>query len=170
MRKSIHSLLFISAFSPSLLILSLLNESDSHYKLESLMLLVLFVLFSLLAWLIVVGIQRLGESLPIKVKNIETKKSLLVPFLATLIFPGIMRTLETDFNVIKLILVCLFCSGFVLSYMPIHPILRLVGYRFYKLETEKGCRAALITKRPNANSEDIRSVIRITDNLLFESV
>lgn len=157
----------ISSFSPTLLVLGILEISKTGLGLEPISCIVAFILLSLLGWLILLGAESEGEALNINLKKIEPNDSLVIPFVVTFI-PSVLRALNVDLMAVQGCLLGLFMLGLVVSYIPIHPVLRMFGYRFYKSETEGGSVVTIIAQREVRDKDSIKSVVKISENLFIE--
>lgn len=67
------------------------------------------------------------------------------------------------FIIIALILVL----GLINS-IPYHPILRMIQFKFYKIESECGVVYTLISKREIKNPKEIKYVKKISNSMLME--
>jgi len=168
MRKIIRSALFTSAFSPILLVFGIILYAKVGFALESVSTFIAFILLSFIGWLIILGVEKQGEALRVQIKKFESNDSFIVPFLFSYSTPAFLRFFDLEIGLIGKITLALFIIGMVLSYFPIHPVLRCLGYRFYKCETDAGSVITIIVKRDVRKKETFKSVVRITENLFIE--
>ncbi len=168
MRNWLKTILFASAFSPTLLALAGVRYYSTgidpvFYQLVVISLLGITLPFLVLAW-----IKKESASINIKVKKVESADYLLLVFIGSYIAPIIMKVAEIDFGITSLIVGILFAVTWLISYIPSHPILYIAKFRFYKIESESGMVYTLITKRQIRSPQSIKSVKQISSSMLME--
>jgi hypothetical protein len=168
MRGIVKSLLVLSTFSTTCFGISIAFFIKAGLTIEVVCLLVCAFLLGILGWLLVLQIKNVGEAMPIQIKKIESNDSIIIPFMATYFVPAMIKikiedALWTYAGTIVLILI-----GLTVSYLPIHPILRAVGFRFYKCETHQGLVITVIAKRNIRDAAALKNVIRVSENLFIE--
>lgn len=71
------------------------------------------------------------------------------------------------------IVLCFFALGAVMLWMTNallpHPLLRLLKYRFYKVESERGVVYTLISRRELIDPKNVTRVWRISNSMLMEA-
>lgn len=171
MTRFVNTLFAASAFSVTFLLLAVFKYWDKPdlFDFEFLTYIFLFILLSFLSWLIVLGIRAMGETMYIEnIKKIESKDNAVVPFIASFSAPSLLKIFDFDFSIIRIAFIAIVIFGFIVSYVPVHPILRIIGFHFYKAETDDGIVFTLVTNRAIRNKDSIREVIRVSENLYFE--
>lgn len=147
MRNWLRTFLFISAFSPALLTMAYVRYDIYGWRTDVVQLIAIGLLGYFFPFSVIKLIRTQGESFPIQVKKIESNDFMLFAFISSYLFPLIAKGADISINAIALILVI---AGFVLwliSSLPAHPLLRVLRFRFYKLESSTGMVYTLISKR-----------------------
>lgn len=168
MRPILRTTLFLSAFSPSLLTLAYVKYAEHGLTGEFYQLLIVGVLGVLLSLAILKLTEAEGEIFPIEAKKIESNDSMLLAFVASYSLPLIMKGLDLSFNSIALATACIGGILWLTSSLPTHPILRLIKWRFYKIESSKGVVYTLITKRNLIRPSEIKFVRKISESMLLD--
>lgn len=109
-----------------------------------------------------------GEKISFNAKKVESTDYFLLVFLAAYTAPIVMRMVELNFRVISIILGLLMVTLWILPYIPSHPLMYLLKYRFYKVESDSGVVYTLISKRNIRDPKSIKQVIAISDSMLME--
>lgn len=160
-------LFYITVFSPTIFIYGLALFKDSSTLLLGIYSVAASIILSLISWILIIMIQKRLGTMSIDIKKFESNDSALIPFWLTFGTPGILKIFDLKYFSELALLIVIFC-GLSISYFQIHPILRLIGYRFYKIETENGMVATLITNRDIRNKNSIVKVSRIYEYLFIE--
>lgn len=168
MRNWIKTLLFISAFSPTLLSLAFVRYDIGGWDTEVTQLIAISILGMILPFLVLTQAARSTEAVKFEAKKIESADFYLLVFCASYIAPIIMRAVELDFSTIFSILALLVAVLWVIAAIPSHPILYLFKYRFYKVESEMGVVYTLITKRELKAPNNIKMVKPLSNSFLME--
>ncbi|MGF1689702.1 hypothetical protein [Photobacterium kagoshimensis] len=168
MRNSLKTILFLSSFSPTLLALAIVRYFISGADLLFYQLVSVFVLGLILFALIFKLIIKQGETVNFKAKKVESTDYFLVVFLAAYTAPVIMRMVELNFEIISLILGLLMVALWVMPYIPSHPLMYLLKYKFYKVESDSGVVYTLISKRNIRDPKTIKEVKLISNSMLME--
>ncbi len=168
MRNWIKTILFVSAFSPTLLALAGVRYFSTgidmiFYQLVAISLLGITLPFLILAW-----IKKESETINFTAKKVESADYLLLVFIGSYTAPIIMKVAEIDFVVTSLIVGILFIVAWLISHIPSHPILYIAKFRFYKIESNSGMVYTLITRREIRNPKSIKSVKQISSSMLME--
>ncbi len=168
MRNWLKTILFVSAFSPTLLALAGVRYFSTgidtiFYQLVAISLLGITLPFLILAW-----IKKESEIINLKVKKVESADYLLLVFIGSYTAPIIMKVAEIDFVITSLIVGILFVVAWLISNIPSHPILYIAKFRFYKIESDSGMVYTLITRREIRNPKSIKYVKQISSNMLME--
>ncbi|OUJ36710.1 hypothetical protein BTR40_06790 [Vibrio parahaemolyticus] len=168
MRNSLKTIFFLSSFSPTLLALAVVRYFISGDDLLFYKLISVFVLGLVLFCLIFQLVMTQGEKISFNAKKVESTDYFLLVFLAAYTAPIVMRMVELNFRVISIILGLLMVTLWILPYIPSHPLMYLLKYRFYKVESDSGVVYTLISKRNIRDPKSIKQVIAISDSMLME--
>lgn len=168
MRNWVKTLLFISAFSPVLLTLAWVKSESEGLSLSVLGLIVLGMVGIGVTVLIVHFITNLGESLAFRAKKIESSDWMLFVFIASYFSPFLASATSFDATQAVIIALGLLIIFWMISSIPSHPTLRLLRFRFYKVELETGMIYTLIARRELGDPRDIRFVKKISSSMLLE--
>ena len=168
MRNWLKTILFVSAFSPTLLALAGVRYYSTgldtvFYQLVTISLLGITLPFLILAW-----IKKQSETINFKAKKVESADYLLLVFIGSYTAPIIMKVAEIDFVITSLIIGILFIVAWLISHIPTHPILYIAKFRFYKIESDSGMVYTLITRREIRSPKSIKSVKQISNSMLME--
>jgi hypothetical protein len=115
--------------------------------------------------------QRQLEVLPIKLKKAKTSDREVIGFLLAYVLP-LALTSGTSLEIDKwavVFLVALF--GMVVwgtHAYDFNPLLGLIGYHFFEVETEGGITYIVITKRNIVHVQQITEVVQLTDYVLLD--
>lgn len=168
MRNSLKTVFFLSSFSPTLLALAAVRYFISGSDLLFYQLVSVFALGLMLFILIFKLVINKGEKINFKAKKVESTDYFLLVFLAAYTAPIIMRMVELNFKIISIILGLLMVTLWVMPYIPSHPLMYLLKYKFYKVESDNGVVYTLISKRNIRDPKTIKEVISISDSMLME--
>lgn len=170
MRNSLKTVLFVSAFSPSLISVALARIWDRGPSWESAYYGVAGLLGALSARYIIDALRWHGETFSFSAKKIESNDALMLGVIATYFIPFIGKAADITIGII-LIFLALACTAlwFSSSILP-NPLLRVLGYRFYKVESANGVVYTVIAQRDLLSPGDIRKVKRISGSMLVEIV
>ena len=169
MRNWLKAILFVSAFSPTLLVVAgvrfySINTIDTF----CIQLIIIALIGTTLPLLIVLCIKQQAEAISFKAKKVESADYFLLVFIASYLSPVAMKAAEIDWGVTLLLVVVIFFVAWVVSNIPSHPVLYLFRYRFYKIESEDGMVYTLITRTQIKSPKHITSVKKITNGMLME--
>lgn len=118
--------------------------------------------------LIMMSAIKSSESIAFSAKKVESNDFMLFAFVISYFIPII--NLGVNMGLTQSILATLF---FVLLFwyihnIPAHPILRLLKYRFYKVESSSGMVYTLISKNEIMDPKNIKQVKKISNWMLVE--
>lgn len=168
MRTIIKSTFFVSSFAPMILFLGITVFIKDGLLVEFLGFGLPFLVLSIFSCVILRHAERRGQALEIRIRKIESNDTLLVPILLTQTSPSILKSLNMDLHLVNVVVLGLFAVGMVVAYVPVHPVLRFFGYRFYKAETEDGLVLTIITRREVLDRMSLHCVARVAENLFVE--
>ena len=169
MRNWLKTLLFLSSFSPVLLALAYVRYDIYGLQVEVIQLCVISLLGMTLPILIMTLVDRSSESLNIDVKKVESNDFMLFAFVASYFTPIVSRASDVDFLTTVFIASVMVAILWATSYMPSHPLLRLLSFRFYKIESSNGIVYTLIAKRDIRDPRSITQVKKLSSTMLMES-
>jgi hypothetical protein len=168
MRNGLKAVLFLAAFSPSLISVggSRLLSGGPFWDA------IYYVIAGLIGTLSVVyilsALKWKAESFPFTAKKVESNDVLLFGVVFTYIFPFFVKAADVTVGVvIALGLVVWIIFWFTDAPIP-SPLLRVMGYRFYRAEAASGMVYTLITTREILDPRDIKAVKRISSSMLLE--
>lgn len=168
MRNTLKMLLFLSAFTPSLLSIAVSRTLNEGYGPEALFYGMAGVVGVACGYVILEAVQRYSEQIPFKAKKIEATDSAMLAVVGTYIIPFFPKA--SDISVLTMG-VLFGLAGMVFwftSAIVPHPVLRAFRFRFYKVESESGVVYTLITKRDLRLPAQIKSVKQISTSMLME--
>ncbi len=168
MRNWLKTILFVSAFSPTLLVLAGVRYYSGMVDAFLYQLLAISLIGMVLPFLILSWVKSQTEALNFTAKKVESADYYLLVFLASYASPIIMKIAEIDFGLMLLTVGVIFLVAWVVSNIPSHPVLYLVKFRFYKVESESGMVYTLITRREIRNPKNITIVKQISNSMLME--
>jgi hypothetical protein len=169
LRAWMRTVLFVSAFSPTLVTLAIVRWDTHGLTREVTQLFVIGVLGALLPLLILRMLAKSGEEMSVTAKKIEPNDFMFVVFIASYALPFLTKASELTFDQVVAVIVASTLVAIYTNYMPSHPVLRICNYRFYKLEADSGMVYTLIAKRDILGVGDVRTVKRISSSMLMES-
>lgn len=168
MRNALKTVFFASAFSPTLITLSIINISKDG-ELEKIGYCLAITIFSIITcYLTIKKIESSSEKYKITIKKLKSYDDEIFKFFASYSLPIILKTAGIDFELIVKVIIILLIVLWFTHKINAHPILRIFGYRFYEAQTGEGKVFVLITKRQIRDPESIVSVSRITEEILVE--
>ena len=168
MRNWLKTTLFVSVFSPALLSLAYVQYTIDGFSGSA----PFFAAVGLFGIAITLGIMRLiqkhGEVIAFTAKKVENNDVMMLGVISTYIVPFLTKGAEiTSGLAIAIICGIAFVLWFVGS-LPPHPVLRLLKFRFYKVESSTGMVYTLISKRDLLHPNHVHRVKRISSSMLVE--
>jgi len=168
MRNWLKSLLIVSAFSPTLLALACVRYFVSGVDVVLFQLVVVSLIGTVLPFLILILVNKESEVLRFKAKKVKSTDHMLLVFVFSYIAPVIMKMVEIDLQITMVVVGVLFCVSWVVSSVPSHPIMYLLRYKFYEVESDKGMVYTLISKRIINSPESISRVKQLSNSMIME--
>lgn len=162
------SLLFLSAFAPALLGLAYARYLSTGLDTIVCQLIIVSAIGCAFPFLILALIKKESEVINFTAKKVESADHLLIAFIVSYISPLAMKMADINFGVAALVVTVLFFSLWLMSNIPSHPILYLLGFRFYKVDSSNGIVYTLISRRNIRSPESIRKVKQISNSMLVE--
>lgn len=117
---------------------------------------------------IMVLVKSQGEAFQIQVKKIESSDFMLLAFIGSYLLPLVLKGTDVSVNAIAVILAIAGVVLWLMSSLPVHPLLRAMRFKFYKIESSNGVVYTLVSKRAILDPRDIGLVKRISQNMLME--
>ncbi|QOL14350.1 MULTISPECIES: hypothetical protein [Dickeya] len=168
MRDWLRTLFFLSAFSPVLLTMAYVRYDMHGWRMDVLQLVIIGVLGTSIPFIIIKLIKSQGECLYIKAKKLESNDSMLLAFVFSYFSPIILKTADVSINTIMLILAIIGIILWLMSSLPSHPLLRVMRFKFYKIESSNGVVYTLISRRDIIDPKEINRVRKISRHMLIE--
>ena len=168
MRNWLKTVLFISSFSPVLIIWTFLQWYQNGINIIGMQVLFIGLLLTFIPFLIFAAVKRQGEVFTFTAKKVESTGFLIFIFVASYCLPFLMRYTNWPAEMVWLVIATLMIVLWLVDFMPAHPLLALMGYRFYKVEATNGMVYHVITKFDILSPGSIKSVKKISDSLLVE--
>lgn len=168
MRNGLKTLLFLASFSPALLSLAVARGWSGGFDAG----LALYALAGLLGFpaslLILALLRRRGEVIAFAAKKIEASDTLLLAVFLGYSTPFLPIASGITPQLVLVLLAMLALYQWLAPALLPQPLLRLLGYRFYKVESAAGVVYTLITRRELLDPGQIRAVRRISGAMLLE--
>lgn len=167
-RNSLKTLLFISAFSPVLLTLAYVQHDLRGMNAFVIYLVLAGVFGTAIPILIMMVVVKSSELIAFSAKKVESNDFMLFGFVASYFIPIINHGVNIDITRSVLIALFFFLLFWYINNIPAHPVLRLLKYRFYKVESDTGMVYTLISKKEITDPKNIRQVKKISNWMLIE--
>lgn len=169
MREWMRTLLFLSAFSPTLLVLALVRYEIHGFQADVVQLLVIGLIGIVIPLLILKLIIAACESVSFEAKKIKPNDFVLLAFIGSYFTPLIIRAAELSYLTGIIVVVVLAVVLWLTNSIPAHPLLRAFKYRFYEVESSSGVVYTLISKREIIDPKQIKSIKKISSSMIMES-
>jgi hypothetical protein len=169
MRNGLKAVLFLASFSPSLISVGGARLLSGGSFWDAIYYVIAGLIGSLSVVYILSALKWKGEAFPFAAKKVESNDALLFGVVFTYIFPFFVRAADLTLGIV-LALGMVVWAIFWFTDAPIpSPLLRVMGYRFYRAEAASGMVYTLITTREILDPRDIRTVKRISGSMLLET-
>ena len=168
MRNWIKTALFITSFSPALINVSIARWLNHGFSSDVIYYAAVGFVGSFLSLCVIKLIKKLGEVINFTAKKIESNDTLMLGVVATYFFPFFGRASEITVGVVAAITLLGCIVLWITSAIFPHPLLRLFGFRFYKVEASNGVVYTLITERELFDPKDVQKVKKISNTMLME--
>ena len=169
MRTWMRALLFISAFSPALITMAYVRYDVNGLGSDVIQLLVVGLIGSILPYLILLLIRQQGEVFNLKITKIESNDFMHFAFFVSYFMPLVMNAAEVSVTAISFVILIAFLLLWLSSSLPAHPLLRIMRFRFYKVESSAGMMYILISKRNIRDPQAAGPFQMISDAMLMEA-
>lgn len=169
MRNWLKTLLFVSSFSPTLLVLAGVRYySVGAFDSLVVQLSVISMAGILLPFLILALVKKEAQRENFSAKKVESADYYLLVFLASYASPVVMKIAEINFLMAVMTISLIFVVAWFVSNIPSHPILYLFKFRFYKIESNDGMVYTLITKRVIRSPRDVTRIMKLSSTMIME--
>jgi hypothetical protein len=168
MRNGLKALLFLSAFSPALVSVGAARLISGGQFWDAIYYVVAGAMGSLSAVYILAALKWHGESFPFQAKKIESNDALLLGIIATYIFPFFLRAADITVGIVIGILIALWVVFWFTDAPTPSPLLRILGLRFYKVESINGMVYTLIARREILDPSNVKMVKKISGSMLLK--
>ncbi len=138
------------------------------WRTDVLQLLIIGFLGSMIPIAIIKLVKDQGESFHIQAKKIESSDFMLLAFVGSYLLPLILRGAEISVNAIAGVLAITGGLLWLMSSLPAHPLLRVLKFKFYKLESSTGMVYTLISKREIRDPTEVKYVKKLSETMLIE--
>ncbi|MCE8037027.1 hypothetical protein [Halomonas sp. MCCC 1A11062] len=169
MKTWMRALLFISAFSPALITMAYVRYDVNGLGSDVIQLLIVGLIGSMLPFLILILIRQQGEIFNLKITKIESNDFMHFAFFVSYFVPLIMNAAEVSVTAIFFVVLTAFLLLWLSSSLPAHPLLRIMRFRFYKVESSAGVGYILISKRNIRDPHTAGPFQMISDAMLMET-
>ncbi|ATJ91010.1 hypothetical protein CIW82_10235 [Acetobacter tropicalis] len=169
MRNWLKTVLFLSAFSPALLSIAIARCWTGGLTVVVGFYVVLGILGSLLAMLVMRILRQKGEVINFTAKKIKSNDALMLGVVSTYFLPFIGKAADITPSIVLALLLLVAIILSLQSAIPPHPLLRLLRYRFYEVESASGVVYTLITRRDLHDPKQISAVRVISSSMLVEA-
>lgn len=162
--KLLELLMVFTSLSPVLLTLWFKEFSDHWSFADGLVYLIIAIILWSFAFIILNISRTKLQLLPVKIESISTADKEMVSF----IFAYLIPLLEISYPLLFFLL-----GLFVFIVLTTHsyhfnPIFGLFGYHYYEVSIEGGTTFILMTKKTLMNTNQIKSIVQLTDYILLE--
>ena len=169
MQNWLKTVLFVSAFSPTLLVLAGVRfYSNGSFDAITLQLVVVSLLGIVLPFLILKLARDEAQKENFTAKKVESADYFLFVFLGSYAAPIVMKMADIEFLTASILVSLIFVVAWLVSNIPSHPLLYLIKLRFYKVESSDGMVYILITRRTIRSPRDIKQVMKLSDGMIME--
>jgi hypothetical protein len=158
----------MSAFSPALITLAYVRYDIHGWHTDVFQLGVIGLIGSAIPFAIMMLVNKEGEAFQIQVKKIEANDFMLLAFIGSYLLPLVLKGMDVSVNSIVATLIIGGVILWLISSLPAHPLMSVMKFKFYKIESSNGVVYTLISKRSILDPKDIGLVKRISPNMLME--
>jgi len=132
--------------------------------------LVIAGILTIICWRLIELSKKNLEKVPVKITTVKTVDREIIGFIIVYLLPLINES-TAAVNPAKLIFVGVFFFIIVATSHSYHfnPLLGIIGYHFYEVETEGGITYVLISKQNIADCKSIVQVVQLTEYMILES-
>lgn len=160
--------LFVSTFSPALISVGIARLYSGAVFWDSIYYIVAGLIGTLSVVYILSALRWHGEVFPFQAKKIESNDALLFGVIFTYIFPFFVRAADITIGIIAALIAFVWAVFWFTDLPAASPLMRLLGFRFYKAEASNGMVYTLISNRQILDPNEVKSVKKISAFMLLE--
>ncbi|MCF4123937.1 hypothetical protein [Methylobacterium sp. SyP6R] len=168
MRNWLKTLLFLSTFSPSLMSIGLSRIWSQGFAVEDSFYILSGAAGFSLGAIIIRSAEKHSETINFSAKKIEANDALMLGVFGTYIIPFLGVASNITFTTVVLIILVFAALLWLVSSILPHPMLRILGYKFYKVESATGVVYTLLARRELLDPKNIKQVKKISNSMLVE--
>lgn len=168
MRNWLKTTLLFSAFSPVLLSLAFVRYEAEGLVSSVYYLSAVGIVGILSVFLILHSLHKYSQRTTFSAKKIKPNDHLLIGFIFSYFIPIIARSAQLDFGKTAALTAILLFVLWLVSSVPAHPLLSVLGFRFYEVESANGFVYTVISRRELTSPADIKAVKKISSSMLME--
>ncbi len=163
-------LLAATSIAPILLTLWFLDFSKHWNPHEGLHYIAIAASLSLVCFFIITLAKTQLEKFPVTIASVRTADKEIVGFIVVYLLPLINNT-AVDINPAVLLFVCVLFFAIVLTSHSYHfnPLLGIMGYHFYEVDTVGGISYVLVTRKNIRKCKDISTVVQLSEYMILEA-
>lgn len=169
MGNLMKTVLFLSAFSPIFLSLSVVKYLNSGI-VEDVFYYAFAGIIGISITLLIIGkLKKSAEVISFSAKKIESNDAMLLGVVASYFVPFVAKASEITMGGTIVLTITVAVILWFMSSIPPHPLLRVLSFRFYKVESAAGVVYTLISQRELLDPKEVRQVKRISSSMLMET-
>jgi len=168
MRNELKVVIFVAAFSPALISVGVARLVSGGSVWDAVYYLFAGCFGCLSVVYILSALKWKGEAFAFTAKKIESNDALLFGVVFTYILPFFVKASELTLGIIGALGLVVCVIFWVTDVTVPSPLLRVLGYRFYKVEAANGMIYTLVTTRDILDPRDVKIVKRISGSMLLE--
>ena len=128
----------------------------------------IFILISSSALYVVNKSKDKLESLPIQIKKAKSADKEIMGFFVAYVLPILFKDINVDVSTVFVFICFLAFVIWGTHSFQVNPLLGLLGYHFYDVDSEDGISFLLMTKRKIVNVKNISRVVQLTEYLVVD--
>ena len=170
MRNWLKTVLFLSAFSPALISVAVARYWEKGFSWEVIYYALAGLAGAAVSLAVIALIRRYGEVINFTAKKIESNDMLMLGVFVSYTIPFLTKSSDITVGIVIAVFCVLAVFQWLTSSLPPHPLLRILRYRFYKVESDGGVVYTLLTHRELRSPKSVKRVLRISSSMLMESL
>jgi hypothetical protein len=168
--RLVRVLFALTAIAPLSISLAYIYAAKQHNYLFAAMALVVCVLLASLSLWIVNQAREKLERLPITIKKAKSADKEVIGFFAAYALPLVFKgEASPDLGTWLMAAVMLLFVLFSTHTMQVNPVLGIIGFHFYEVETSEGITYLLITRRKINNLLSVNSIVQLSEYGILEA-
>lgn len=168
MRNWLKTTLFVSVFSPALISLAIVKYMSEGFVRDVAYYAAGGILGTALTIAIISVIKRKSETIAFTAKKIKSNDAVMLTVVSTYFIPFLARASDITLGVAAVLIAAAAGVMWFTSSLPPHPVLRLLSFRFYEVESATGVVYTLVSQRDLLDPKHVRRVKRISSSMLVE--